>query len=131
MPYDKDFWHVDWDEEFSTEITESQLEAIDKVAKEVANRGLAAPVMMFLETVKPLNYIASQMMLFLEPFYAWVFGYRELIDLRRALNKRESITVLIGKIEQYECKRLDEIKQSRKSKLKKLWHKIRGNKDDQ
>ena len=131
MPYDKDFWHIDWQEEFSTEITEPQLKAIEKVAKEVVDRGLAAPVIMFLESVKPLNWIASQLMLVLEPFYAWVFGYRELIDFRRALNKRESVPILIEKIEQYERERIEKSKKSRKGILKKIWQKIRGKKDGQ
>ncbi len=131
MPYDKDFWHIDWQEEFSTEITEPQLKAIEKVAKEVVDRGLAAPVIMFLESVKPLNWMASQLMLVLEPFYAWVFGYRELIDFRRALNKRESVPILIEKIEQYERERIEKSKKSRKGILKKIWQKIRGKKDGQ
>ena len=131
MPYDKDFWHIDWQEEFSTEITEPQLKAIEKVAKEVVDRGLAAPVIMFLESVKPLNWMASQLMLVLEPFYAWVFGYRELIDFRRALNKRESVPILIEKIEQYERERIEKAKRSRKGILKKILQKIRGKKDGQ
>ena len=131
MPYDKDFWHIDWQEEFSTEITEPQLKAIEKVAKEVVDRGLAAPVIMFLESVKPLNWIASQLMLVLEPFYAWVFGYRELIDFRRALNKRESVPILIEKIEQYERERIEKSKKSRKGILRRTLQKIRGKKDGQ
>ena len=133
MPRDKDFWHIDWEEEFSEELTELQLQALDRVAREVVERQMAAPVLMFLESVRPLNWVASQLMLFLEPFYAWILGYKELIDLRRALAKRESIGILIDKIEQYEQERLEKLKQERRAKpgvLRRLWRKIRGKKNE-
>ncbi len=133
MPRDKDFWHIDWDEEFSTELTEIQLEVIEKVAKEVVDRRMAVPVMMFLESVRPLNWVASQLMLFLEPFTAWILGFKELVDLRRALQKRESISVIIDKIEEYETERLEKLKQERKKHtgvIKRVWRKIRGKSDE-
>jgi len=55
MPRDKDFWHIDWEEEFSDELTDLQLEALDRVAKEVVDRQMAVPVIMFLETIRPMN----------------------------------------------------------------------------
>lgn len=118
MPKDPDFWHVDWDEEFSEEITPAQEAAIDKLAKEIAERGMAVPALMFLETVKPLNWIASQVMLFFEPITAWFFNLRELVDLRRAFQKREGIIILIEKIEKYEKERQKRIKAEKEARKK-------------
>ncbi len=110
MSDDRDFWHVDWDEEVSANLTENQLAALDKLAREVADRQMAVPALMFLESIRPLNYIASQLMLFFEPVTAWMLGVRELVDLRRAFEKRESIDVLIEKIEHYDNLRLERFK---------------------
>ncbi len=133
MPRDKDFWHIDWEEEFSDELTELQLEALDKVAKEVVDRQMAVPVVMFLESIRPMNWMASQLMLFLEPFYAWILGFKQLIDLRRALQKRESIGILIEKIEQYERERQEKLRSKRAGKsgfFRRLWRKITGGKNE-
>lgn len=116
MPHDKDFFHIDWEEEDADYITPIQEKALDMVAREVVERRMAAPVMMFLESVRPLNWVASQLMLFLEPFYAWILGFRQIIDLRRALSKRETIPMLIDKIEKLETERLAEIRGKRKTK---------------
>ena len=132
MPRDKDFWHIDWEEEFSDELTELQIEALDKVAKEVADRQMAVPVIMFLETIRPMNWMASQLMLFLEPFYAWILGFKELIDLRRALEKREAIGILIDKIEMYEQQRQEKLKQERRRKkgiLHRIFRRSKGDED--
>jgi len=129
MPDDKDFLHVDWDEEFSDELTELQLEALDKIAQAIADRQMATPVMMFLETVRPLNWVTSQLMLFLEPFTAWIFGFKQIIDLRRALEKRESISVLIDKIDEYEQLRQKKLREYRKKhpgSIRRLWRKAFG-----
>jgi len=132
MPRDKDFWHIDWEEEFSDELTELQIEALDKVAKEVVDRQMAVPVIMFLETIRPMNWMASQLMLFLEPFYAWILGFKELIDLRRALEKREAIGILIDKIEMYEHQRQERLKQERRRKrgiLHRIFRRRKGVED--
>ncbi len=99
MPQDKDFWHLDWDEELSESITPSQEAILDRIAKEVVDRQMSVPVLIFLETVRPLNWMSSQVLLFFEPITAWFFGLKELIDLRRALDKRESIPMLMDKIQ--------------------------------
>jgi len=114
MPYDRDFFHIDWEEEEAENITPLQEEALDKVAREVVSRRMAVPVIMFLESVKPLNWLASQLMLFLEPFYAWILGFRQIIDLRRALSKREAVPMLIEKIERLEHERLKNWREYRK-----------------
>lgn len=93
--------HPDWDEEFSERITPRQEAVLDKIAKEIVDRRMAEPAIMFLETVRPLNWIASQVLLFFEPYTTWILGKREVIDFRRALQNRNSIQMLIEKIETY------------------------------
>ena len=132
MPYDRDFFHIDWDEEESELITPLQEKALNRVAKEVVDRQMAVPVIMFLESVKPLNWVASQLMLFLEPFYAWIFGFTQIIDFRRALGKRESIPMLIEKIEMLEVERMEKRREERKKKQrfwKKVFKQFRGKKN--
>ncbi len=94
------FFNVDWDEEFNDELSDRELEMINKAGERVAELGMTVPAIMFLETMKPFNWIGSQVMLFMEPFTAYVFGYKEIIDLRRALSKRPSVEHLIQAIEE-------------------------------
>ncbi len=72
---------------------------LEKVATKVVARGMAVPAILFLESVKPLNYIGSQAMVFFEPIVQTIFNFKEYDTFRSALEKRESIEILLQKIE--------------------------------
>ena len=69
---------------------------LDKLAKKAVERGMAVPAILFLESIKPLNFIASQVMVFFEPVIQSVFNFRDYNTLRSALEKRESIVDASG-----------------------------------
>lgn len=97
------FFNVDWDAEFNEELSEKEIEILSKIAKRIVELGLVAPAIMFLEPMRPLNYLSSQALLFLEPFTAHVLGFGDMIHFRRALSKRESVSVLIEEIERFDA----------------------------
>ena len=72
---------------------------LEKVATKVVERQMTVPAIVFLESVKPLNFIGSQTMVFFEPIVQSVFNFKDYDTLRTALEKRQSIEVLIQKIE--------------------------------
>jgi hypothetical protein len=96
---------------------------LDKLAKKAVERGMSVPAILFLESVKPLNFIASQVMVFFEPIVQTVFNFRDYDTFRSALEKRESIEILLLKIENYDAVSLEREKRIKKymKKIKKDW----------
>jgi len=57
------------------------------------------PAIIFLESIKPLNYIGSQTMVFFEPIVQTLFNFRDYDTFRRAMERRENVERLLQKIE--------------------------------
>jgi len=87
-------------------ITPEDEALADKAAAFVAGRNLTAPVLMFLETGRPLNFLGSQFLAFLSPYVSIVFsGAAEYDRFVHFLEKRASIDCLIRHIEARENQR--------------------------
>jgi len=87
---------------------------LDKVAHKVIEWRMAAPAILFLESVKPLNFIGSQAMVFFEPIVQSLFNIKDYDTFRQVLEKRESIEILLLKIEKY-----DAVASRREKRIKK------------
>jgi hypothetical protein len=72
---------------------------LEKVAKKVVQWQMAVPAIMFLESVKPLNFIGAQAMVFFEPIIQSIFTIKDYNTFRVALERRENIENLLQKIE--------------------------------
>ncbi len=88
---------------------------LEKLAKKVVEWKMAVPAILFLESVKPLNFIGSQTMVFFEPIIQTVFNIKDYDTFRVVLEKRETIEVLLLKIES-----LDAVALSREKRIKKF-----------
>ncbi|MBN2542212.1 hypothetical protein JXI42_05050 [bacterium] len=98
-----DHWlKFDEEQEFTEEITESQIKVLDRLGKKVAEWQMTVPAILFLEQIKPLNFVASQAFLFFEPYVTLLFKGEAMVEFRRALSKREGIEILIEAIEKHE-----------------------------
>jgi hypothetical protein len=97
-------------------LSEEELAVMDKLAKFTTRKGMTVPAIMFLESVKPLNFIGSQTMVFFEPIVQALFTIRDYNTLRCALEKRETIEILILKIEEY-----DAVEREREKRIKKFY----------
>lgn len=80
-------------------LTPEEHQVLDKLAAQVIKRGMAVPAIMFLESVKPLNYVSSQAMIFFEPIVQTIFNFKDFDTFRTALEKRPTLELLIQKIE--------------------------------
>ena len=80
-------------------IPEDEERILEKVAARVVRWKMSVPAIIFLESVKPLNYIGSQTMVFFEPIVQSVFNFREYDTFRRAMERRENVERLLQKIE--------------------------------
>lgn len=95
-------------------LPEEEDRVLDKLAQKVVERRMSVPAIMFLESVKPLNYIGSQAMVFFEPIVQTVFNFKDYDTIRCALEKRQTIEILLLKIE-----KLDATAYAREKRIKK------------
>jgi hypothetical protein len=80
-------------------LTEQEDAVMEKIAKWVVKKQFTVPAIMFLESIKPMNFIGSQVMVFFEPVVQSVFTFKDYTVFREALEKRESVEILLQKIE--------------------------------
>lgn len=80
-------------------LTAEEQQLLRKIAQRVVQMRLQTPAVFFLESMKPLNFVGSQAMSFLQPIVASIFPVDTYDRLRTTLEKRESIEALIQQIE--------------------------------
>lgn len=112
-------------------LTDEEHKALEKLAAKVVEWKMSTPAVLFLESMKPLNWIGSQAMVFFDPFVQALFSFVDYRTLQRTLEKRESMEVMIQKIEKldavaYEKER--KLKKERKKNRKGFWARLRGGK---
>ncbi len=73
---------------------------IRKLADFVVRRNMSVPAVMFLESVRPLNFVGSQSMVFFKPILSRFFSRYEYDRIANILEKREVVDLLIREIEQ-------------------------------
>ena len=83
--------------------TEEQLQTIDHFCEIVTRKKLIVPVSLFLETVRPLNYVGSQILYGLSPIVSVWIKPQAMNELAQFLENRGAIDFL--------CKRLEESEQ--------------------
>ncbi|MDH4187692.1 MAG: hypothetical protein OEV08_11900 [Nitrospira sp.] len=79
--------------------TSDDLALLERVAGAVVKRGMAAPATVFLESLGPMNFLGSQALYFLAPIIEWAFNAREVEQVARLLEQRDTIARLIILIE--------------------------------
>jgi hypothetical protein len=77
----------------------SDEELIDAVAKRVVRMGLAVPAVFFLESTKPLSFVGSQVLVFLQPFVEAFLTIRNYQRFAALMEDRENIERLIQRVE--------------------------------
>jgi hypothetical protein len=80
-------------------FTAEDLALLERVADAVVKRGMAAPATVFLESLGPMNFLGSQALYFLTPIVEWAFQAKEVEQVARLLERRDTISRLIAIIE--------------------------------
>ena len=80
-------------------FTAGDLALLERVADAVVKRGMAAPATVFLESLGPMNFLGSQALYFLTPIVEWAFQAKEVEQVARLLERRDTISSLIAIIE--------------------------------
>ena len=74
-------------------------EILGKFAQEVVDRRLTAPAILFLESMKPLSFIGSQIMVMANPFVQLLFNSKVYWEITVLLENRDNVEYLIREIE--------------------------------
>jgi hypothetical protein len=80
-------------------FTSDDLALLERVADAVVKRGMTAPATVFLESLGPMNFLGSQALYFLTPIVEWAFHAKEVEQVARLLERRDTISRLITIIE--------------------------------
>ena len=83
-------------------LTDEDRALLAKIACAVVARRMATPAVLFLASVKPLNSIGSQALVFLQPFLSGLFNEADYERVTQILDRRESIDALMDAIESAE-----------------------------
>lgn len=83
----------------SVPLTPRQEEILERLASKVVEWRMAVPAVLFLESVKPLNYVGSQVLVFFAPIVNTVFTIKDYDEFVALMEERGSIELLLKRIE--------------------------------
>jgi hypothetical protein len=72
---------------------------MERIADVLVRRGMAAPATVFLESMGPMNFLGSQALHFLAPIIDCAFEAKEVEQVARLLERRETSARLVAIIE--------------------------------
>jgi hypothetical protein len=72
---------------------------LERVADAIVQRNMAAPAVMFLESMGPMNFLGSQALHFLTPFLDVVVPQRDVQRIALLLERRDTLSRLTAIIE--------------------------------
>ncbi len=73
---------------------------LDRIARAVVRWGMTVPAIFLLESSRPLNFVGGQFLHFLSPIVHSVINAKDLDRLALLLERRDSVEMLIRRIEQ-------------------------------
>ncbi|UCF78115.1 MAG: hypothetical protein JSW03_08375 [Candidatus Eiseniibacteriota bacterium] len=89
---------------------------IDAVANRVVRMGLGVPAIFFLESSKPLSFLGSQLLVFLEPFVKTFFDIKSYDRFYTLMENRDNVEKLIQRVEDLEEQQKEERAQRKREK---------------
>jgi len=75
------------------------VQLLERIAETIVKRGMAAPATMFLESMGPMNFLGSQAIHFMTPIIDCAFNVKEVEQVARLLERRDTVTRLMAIIE--------------------------------
>ncbi|NUN48592.1 MAG: hypothetical protein HUU15_07170 [Candidatus Brocadiae bacterium] len=80
-------------------------ELLEKVARGVVARGMTAPALLFLESMRPVSYLSGQTLLFFGPMLELVLKREEVERASRLLERRDVLEMIAVRIEALEAEK--------------------------
>ena len=85
--------------DYGMTINQSDRQLISKLAQKIVRHGMAVPAIFFLEMVKYMSFIGSQMMVFLGPVITIFMRSKSYYKVTHLLEERKNIEFLMNEIE--------------------------------
>jgi hypothetical protein len=104
---------------------ERAIEKVEKIAKFIVERKMASAALMTIESLRPLNFIGSQLMYFLAPFAEIIFDPIEYEEFAALLEHDEYIILLLKRIEQLDEEMYRQVREDRKKMNQRRWNKLK------
>ncbi len=95
-------------------------ELIEKIAKRVVQWRLSVLAIVILESVKPLSFVTSQVLVFFDPIVRSLFSFKDYRDFYEMLEDRKNVERLIQTIERFEDEWSSKEKKERDEKKSKV-----------
>ncbi len=105
---------------------ERAVEIIEKISRYIAERRMAAPAIMAIESLRPLNFIGSQVMYFLAPFAEVIFKPKEYEELAALIEKEEYINLLLKRIDELDIELFTEQRKQERLARKRRWKQFKN-----
>lgn len=83
----------------SQPLSTDDVALMERIADVLVRRGMSAPATVFLESIGPMSFLGSQALHFLTPIIDCAFNAKEIEQVARLLEHRETISRLIAVIE--------------------------------
>ena len=75
------------------------IQLLERIAEVIVTRRMAAPATMFLESMGPMTFLGSQALHFITPIIECAFNTKEVEQVARLLERRDTVARLIAIIE--------------------------------
>jgi hypothetical protein len=105
---------------------ERAVELVEKISRFIVKKRMAAPAIMTIESLRPLNRLGSQIMYFLAPFAEIIFNSREYQEFAALLQKEKNVKMLIDRIDELDVEMYREEREFRRLKRKRRTQKIKN-----
>jgi hypothetical protein len=97
------------------EAERAEREALmDRFAAAVVERRMAAPAILFLESVKPVSFLGNQALVFFQPIVQSLFEVRSYDKIVAILEDRQNLEYILKKIEELEAEQQTKAREERK-----------------
>ena len=76
-------------------------ELLDRLARRIAEHGMTAPAILFLEAYKPLSFLGAQLLWATQPFLSTILNSDDLRDLASVIQDDAGTEALIARLESF------------------------------
>jgi hypothetical protein len=102
-----------------TELSKEDVALLESVAGRIVRMRMAVPAVFFLESAKPLSFLGSQALIFMEPFVKAFLTLPQYDRFARLLEDRGNVERLIQLIERMDQEQEQREKEARRAARRK------------
>lgn len=123
-------------EDYNSDTPEEIEDLARRIARKIVERDLTVPAIMFLESIKPVSFLGSQMLVFANPVVSLLVQSGDYYRFVRMIEDRENVEKLTVAIEEENAlvserrrKEKQERRKNRKGFFKKLFRRSKDQPD--